>query len=49
MKRVGPIRRKAKWNAEKSDVEDAFEMEEEEKGYSEDEIEEERGFFMDVN
>lgn len=48
LKRIGPIRRKAKWNAEKSDVDDAFEMEEDE-GHNEDEIEEEGGFFMDIN
>lgn len=46
LKRIGPIRRLAKLNAEKSDVEEAFEMEEED--HSEDDTEE-RGFFMDVN
>lgn len=52
LKRVGPIRRKAKLNAEKSDIEDAFEMEEEEEEEEdnrEDECEEERGFFMETD
>lgn len=47
LKRIGPIRRKAKLNAEKTDIEGAFEMDEE--GQNEDEIEEEGGFFMDIN
>ena len=46
LKRVGPIRRKAKLNAEKSDIEDAFEVEEEEEP---NEDEDERAFFMELD